>query len=162
MKNDIDSILDSMFRDGKLNFGAAKRRNEQTQQALESVQETGDSLSRSLQSSIAQLTQEAKADMQALDQRLQADGLKKDVPAGNSGNPEQTDAAFQTAEEETARKVLGQKEFVSAVALAFRRPFVAGFRKEMPMGRIAVLGKPGTGRHSAVEAMTASLARQVC
>lgn len=120
MKNDIDSILDSMFRDGKLNFGAAKRRNEQTQQALESVQETGDSLSRSLQSSIAQLTQEAKADMQALDQRLQADGLKKDVPAGNSGNPEQTDAAFQTAEEETARKVLGQKEFVSAVALAFR------------------------------------------
>ena len=43
MKNDIDSILDSMFRDGKLNFGAAKRRNEQTQQALESVQETGDS-----------------------------------------------------------------------------------------------------------------------
>ena len=160
MKNDIDSILDSMLRDGKLNFGAAKRRNEQTQQALESVQETGDSLSRSLQSSIAQLTQEAKADMQALDQRLQADGLKKDVPAGNSGNPEQTDAAFQTAEEETARKVLGQKEFVSAVALAFRRPFVAGFRKEMPMGRIAVLGKPGTGRHSAVEAMTASLARQ--
>lgn len=90
MKNDIDSILDSMFRDGKLNFGGAKRRNEQTQQALESVQETGDSLSRSLQSSIEQLTQEAKADMQALDQRLQADGLKKDVPAGNSGNPEQT------------------------------------------------------------------------
>lgn len=76
-ENDIDSLLDSMFRNGKLNFGSAQRRSEQTQEALEQVSETGDNLSRSLQDSIEQLTRQARADMEALDSRLQEEGLKK-------------------------------------------------------------------------------------
>ena len=53
MKNDIDSILDSMFRDGKLNFGGAKRRNEQTQQALESARGADESRQTAMQAAEA-------------------------------------------------------------------------------------------------------------
>ncbi len=95
----------------KLNFGGAKRRNEQTQQALESVQETG-----------------GQPVLFPAEQYRAADGGSQGGYAGfgpavagrrteegcscrKFRQSEQTDAAFQTAEEETARKVLGQKEF---------------------------------------------------
>ena len=80
--------------------------------------------------------------MQALDQRLQADGLKKDVPAGNSGNRSRPTRRFRQPKRKRPGRCWGRKNSVSAVALAFRRPYVAGFRKEMPMGRGTVLGRP--------------------
>ena len=81
MKNDIDSILDSMFRGGRLHFKSSVPEEEkkdreqvpvlsqaddharQAQQTLDAVESAGDSLSASLQQSIDRLTQEAKADM---------------------------------------------------------------------------------------------------
>ena len=55
--------------------------------------------------------------------------------------------------------MLGQEEFVKGLALAFKRPFVAGSPDHLPLCRAALLGGDGTGRRSAVEAMTASLGR---
>ena len=130
------------------------------QQALHAVEQAGDSLSESLQQSIERLTQEARADMADLEQHLRQDGVDRDATAGNAGNPQDLDAAFAAARQETAQAVLGQDAFVAALTIAFKRPFVTGSAPDAPLCRAAVLGKTGTGRHSAVETMTAALARR--
>lgn len=153
MKNDIDAILESMFRDGKLRFGGAVERSSQAQRAIEKTKSAGDNLSKSLESSIEQLTQAARADIAALDKHLEEDGLKKQAPAGNQGPADLLETAFEKAVEETRKLVVGQEDFVSDLAIAFKRPFVAGYKKEMPMARVAVAGKSGTGKHMAIETM---------
>ena len=172
MKNDIDSILDSMFKGGKLNFGKgtpgkpgplneAAQNTMEAGKALEGAQQAGDNLSRSLQSSIEQLTKEAQADMEALNLRLENDGLKSEkAPAANAVGPENLDEAFEKARGETEEAVLGQERFVASLAIAYKRPFVAGYPKDLPMSRIIVMGRQGTGRHSALRTLTASLGRQ--
>ncbi len=183
MKNDIDSILESMFRGGRLHFKSTRelkharpapavpdkgqpplegalQAQQQAGQALGAVEQVNDGLSRSLQESIERLTQEAKADMEGLQRRLEQDGMDNQERAANSGSPADMDKAFDIARQETARQVLGQEKFIEALALAFKRPFVAGAGKESPPCRAAVLGGTGTGRHSAIKAMTASLGRQ--
>lgn len=195
MKNDIDSLLDSMFRGGRLHFksgadlkhakpsppsppkpaapaapapkpasvqqglSAAAQNQAKAGQALEAVEQANDGLSRSLQESIERLAQEARADMADLQRQLEEDGVSQQA-ANNNGAAADLDAAFEVARVETACKVLGQEEFIQALALAFKRPFVAGAGEGAPLCRAAVLGAAGTGRHSALQAMTASLGRQ--
>ena len=182
MKNDIDSILDSMFRGGRLNFRSsgdlkharpappvpkpaapaapASPAAKTAGQALGAVEKANDGLSRSLQESIERLTQEAKADMEDLQRQLEKDGVDVQASSQNGGAPEDLNKAFDTARRETARQVLDQEAFLDALALAYKRPFVAGAGGDAPLCRAAVLGAPGTGRHSALQAMTASLGRQ--
>lgn len=186
MKNDIDSILDSMFRGGRMHFksagdlkharpappappapkapaapgGGQNPAVQQAGKALGAVEQANDGLSRSLQESIERLTQEAKADMEGLQRRLEQDGMDNGERAANGGSPVDMDKAFAIARQETARQVLGQEKFIESLALAFKRPFVAGAGKEAPLCRAAVLGGTGTGRRSAIKAMTASLGRQ--
>lgn len=157
MKNDIDSILNSMFRDGRLNVKSPAAK--EAEKAVDAVQNAQAGLSESLQASIERMTREAQADMADLQRRLESDGIS-DRPANNSGNAQDLDAAFEVARQEALVRVLGQEEFVSGLVLAFKRPFVAGSRDDMPLCRAALLGRPGTGRRSAVEAITASLGRQ--
>lgn len=159
MKNDIDSILDSMFQGGKLNLGGAGRRAAQAQDTLDQVEKAQAELSRSLESSLEALTKETQTELAGLEQRLQADGLKNAEPAGNGGDPKELEKAFAAAEEETALQVVGQKELLKGLSITFRRPFVAGFPEDMPMARAAVLGPKGTGKHSALKVMTGVLAR---
>ena len=109
MKNDIDAILDSMFRGGRLHFKSSqpgeKERGEkprtapptqapieaaaanaqQAQQALDAVERTGDSLSESLQASLERLTQEAKADMADLERHLRQDGVTPPLSPATPG-----------------------------------------------------------------------------
>ncbi len=171
MKNDIDSILESMFRGGRLNFrstGDLKHARptppapvaKTAGQALGAVEQVNDGLSRSLQESIERLTQEAKADMADLQAQLEKDGVDTKAASQNGGAPADLDKAFETARQEAAGRVLGQEAFLDALTLAYKRPFVAGAGKDAPLSRTAVLGAPGTGRHSALQAMTASLGRQ--
>ena len=199
MKNDIDSILDSMFRGGRLQFrsgdglkharpvptppqkpqaapegpgkttgapppgealSAAARNQARAGQALEAVGQLDDSLSRSLQESVERLAQEARADMADLQRQLEEDGVDRQALASNNGAPADIDAAFEVARVEAACKVLGQDAFIQALALAFKRPFVAGAGEGAPLCRAAVLGAPGTGRRSGIRAMAASLGRQ--
>lgn len=169
MKNEIDDILNSMFKGGKLNLSKSEPVPElklpenpaKTDKVLEEFQQVNQELSRSLQDSIEQLTREAQADMNALDARLREDGVRKeDAPAGNAGEGKQMAEAFQKAEQETGEVVLGQESFLRQLTIAYKRPFVAGFHKEVPMARVAVLGPRGSGRHSAVITLTDSLYRQ--
>ena len=174
MKNDIDDILNSMFRGGTLQtrrkkdqmedlgeaLSQAADRQEQAGKALEEAAQAGDRLSRSLEESLRQLTREAQADMAGLERQLREDGVDHRAAAGNQGPPQDLDAAFETARMETQAQVLGQEEFVEELTLAFKRPFVAGSKEGAPLCRGAVLGPHGTGRHSALETLTASLGRQ--
>ena len=103
MRNDIDDILNSMFRGGKFRLGdkgedsekkgtapqepdpmdlgaaleAARQRQEQAGQAVAAAQEAGDSLSKSLGESIQELTRQAKA----------GHGRPGAAPAGGRGGP---------------------------------------------------------------------------
>ena len=195
MKNDIDDILNSMFRGGRLNVKGSEKQEgsersavsekdtdaddmnkklsgmleelraaaENTSSALDGLERTTkakDDLSRTLQENIEQLTREARSDMADLSRHLREDGLDKDSVALNSGNAQQISSAFDIARAETASRVLGQEDFISALVIAFKRPFVAGISPDLPACRAAILGKEGTGRHSALEILTASLGRQ--
>lgn len=178
MKNDIDSILDSMFRGGRLQFKSNQQPEKQVetpsgpasalhstaaqeaQQALDAVDRTGDSLSESLQQSLEKLTQEARADMADLERHLRQDGIDTAAVTRNAGAPVDLEMAFQVARQEAGSLVLGQEDFLDDLLIAFKRPFVAGSRDEKPLCRAAVLGPHGTGRHSALRCITASLGRQ--
>lgn len=179
MKNDIDSLLDSMFRGGRLQFRSSQQgekkgasqgeasplekaasRGESAQQALQAVEQAGDNLSASLQESIERLTQEARADMADLERHLRQDGVDPERVARNTGAPVDRDLAFQVARQEAGALVLGQDAFLDNLLIAFKRPFVAGSEEKNPLCRVAVLGPHGTGRHSALRCMTASLGRQ--
>ena len=157
MKNDIDSILNSMFRDGRLNVKSPAAK--EAERAVEGVQNAQQGLAESLQQSIERMTREAQADMADLQRHLQGDGISQES-ANNGGSAQDLDAAFEQARQEVLVQVLGQEEFVNGLILAFKRPFVAGSSGEAPLCRAALLGRPGTGRHSAVKAITASLGRQ--
>ncbi|WP_322174915.1 AAA family ATPase [Acutalibacter caecimuris] len=156
MKNDIDSILNSMFRDGRLQMKSPAAK--EAEKAVDAVQNAQLDMAASLQESIARMTKEAQADMEDLQRHLKLDGVEG--PAGNGGNAQDLDAAFEVARQETLAQVLGQETFVNGLVLAFKRPFVAGTHGDAPWCRAALLGKPGTGRRSAVRAMAASLGRQ--
>lgn len=178
MKNDIDSILDSMFRGGRLHFKSsvpekqeetdlpaaslsqAEARSQEAQQALDAVDSAGDSLSQSLQESINRLTQEARADMADLERHLRQDGVDTTSRSRNSGAPVDLELAFQVARQEAGALVLGQEEFLDDLLIAFKRPFVAGSKEGTPLCRAVVSGPHGTGRHSALRCVTASLGRQ--
>ncbi len=155
MKEDIDSILDSMFRGGKLKIGAGEQPNsKELQKALETV-ENG-----SLSEEIETLTQEVQAQIGGLQKRLQEDRIPVSEPVSNRGNEQDLRQAFETARKEAALEVLEQEDFLSGLALSLRRPFVTGTEEHKPMGRIAVIGPKGTGKHTAVRTICASLARQ--
>ncbi len=151
-KNDIDSLLESMFRGGRLNLKKAET-------AGKAADYTGDAISDSLGKSLEQLTKETQASLADLDHQLKQDGMESSS-AGNGGNAADLDAAFARARQEAGEQVLGQEEFLSALTIAFKRPFVAGNGGNVPLGRCLVLGKSGTGRHTALTVLAGSLARQ--
>lgn len=183
MKNDIDSILESMFRGGRLHFKSsqptetsgedkvpssqsqavvsqAQANAQEAQRALDAVDSAGDQLSQSLQQSLERLTQEAKADMADLERHLRQDGVDTQTVARNAGDPVDLEMAFQVARQEAGVLVLGQEEFLDSLLIAFKRPFVAGSGEGEPLCRALVSGPHGTGRHSALRCVTASLGRQ--
>ena len=179
MKNDIDALLEAMFRNGKLNMkktpgkGASAQKpgekvslewdpaenSDQARKALDAVEQAEQGISAALQKNLEQLAKDADADLKDLEQHLQQDGVKP-VSAGNPGDPKDLENAFVAAEKEVKEQVLGQEAFLSSLLIAFKRPFVAGGPEGAPLCRAAVLGKPGTGKHSALTAIAASLGRQ--
>ncbi len=143
--NSIDELLDSMFRGGRLNLRGA-----QPEQAA-----GGKALARDAE----RMAREAEAELDAMRARLKKGGIGEST-VQNAGPGEKLAEAFDSARRETGEKVLGQDAFLDALTLALKRPFVVGRDDALPLGRIAVLGKQGTGRHTALEVLTTALGRR--
>lgn len=163
MKDDIDSILDSMFKNGRLNFHTAKQNSENAQQALDQAEQANQAASRSLQSSIEKLTRETQAQLAELDQRMQAEDAPGQISSSAPKEPpkpsltQDVETAFQKAREQVHGQVVGQEAFVTALGVAFKRPLIVGIKPEMPSSRSLILGQNGTGKHLALQAFAQSL-----
>ena len=84
------------------------------------------------------------SDLDALQKDLQNDySVEKTVEI----KAEDTGKLFQEIEESVNEKIIGQKEAVSAVCTAIRRPFVMGKSDGKPANVILIYGNEGTGRH---------------
>ena len=84
------------------------------------------------------------SDLDALQKDLQNDySVEKTVEI----KAEDTGKLFQEIEEAVNEKIIGQKEAVSAVCTAIRRPFVMGKSDGKPANVILIYGNEGTGRH---------------
>lgn len=84
------------------------------------------------------------SDLDALQKDLQNDySVQKHVEI----KAEDTGKVFQEVEKAVNEKIIGQKEAVSAVCTAIRRPFVMGQNEGMPANVILIYGSEGTGRH---------------
>lgn len=87
------------------------------------------------------------------------------VEKGNSAhlkvnkNREELDRAFHTVENTLLEYVLGQKEFINKLSIAFKRPFVYG-KNDGISNIIFITGPKGSGRHLAVKAITRFLREQ--
>ena len=57
-------------------------------------------------------------------------------------------------------KIMGQKDALRQMIIAFRRPYVMGEEKGMPKNVILVSGPRGSGRHEAVMEMARSLSEK--
>ena len=84
------------------------------------------------------------SDLDALQKDLQND-YSVEKPAEIKA--EDTGRLFQEIEEAVNEKIIGQKEAVSAVCTAIRRPFVMGKSDGKPANVILIYGNEGTGRH---------------
>lgn len=169
MKDDINDILDSMWNNGRLNLNKAADNNEKAQNDLNEVTKQSEQFSKSLQSSIEELTKEAQSELTELEERLKKDGLNgagasnlKTVSAEGLGNPEPSLSAniedsIKKAAESVSQNIIGQDTFIAALAVAFRRPFVMGVKDGMPSSRTMLVGRNGTGKHAALESFTNEL-----
>ena len=68
-------------------------------------------------------------------------------------NKEELDKVFNLVENTLSDYVLGQKEYLSKLAIAFKRPFVYG-NKNGVSNTIFVTGPKGSGRHLSIKAIT--------
>ena len=178
MKNDIDELLNNLFRNGRLQTGGKQEAEkpaqppapptlewdvaehaQKAQEALDAVEKTSAILNQSLAASMDKLAQQTQLEMAQLEQQLKEDGVTH-ATAGNPVPAPDLDAAFDRALEETKAQVLGQDAFLDQLRILLKRPFVAGGDPSAPLGKAAILGGSGTGRHTALTAMIASLGRQ--
>ena len=123
MKNDIDALLEAMFRNGKLNLkGTSEKKpappeqskpvslewdplenSRQARQALDAVEQGSAGISEALQKNLEQLARDAEAEMKGLEQRLRQDGVA-DASAGNAGSEKDLEAAFAAARREAGER----------------------------------------------------------
>lgn len=171
MNEDIDSILNSLFRGGKLNLGQSSQEEKtQTEKTLEEMEKINRTLSQSLQSDIEALTREvqeetaapAVPDMQKLsDENRKVADTQTSAGQAESGNLlQKLHEDFAAAEEEVNQAVIGQSAFVASLALAFKRPYVTGIRGSRPSASVVIMGRNGTGRHMTVEHFAVQLQKR--
>lgn len=177
MKNDIDSILNSLFSGGKLNVGssAQSRAAKEAEEFLKSVEQKNKDITGSLNRQISDLDRinsEAQRSMEEMRRLLESDGVsgaetsgkteeKEKMPTAKGAEeepPKDTAQLFQEAREAAGGAVIGQDAFLDSLFTAFRRPGVTGMPEDKPAAVIVISGREGTGRHSALAVAASSLA----
>lgn len=183
MKNDIDSILNSLFSGGKLNAGsgARSRAAQEAEEFLKRIEETDKGMHRGLDRQISDLERindEAQRSMAEMRRLLENDGasaaetaeeVKEEAPAPAAAKPTAKGAAeepprdtavlFREAREAAGDTVIGQDAFLNSLFTAFKRPGITGTPEGRPAAVVVISGREGTGRHSALSVTASSLAQ---
>lgn len=183
MKNDIDSILNSLFSGGKLNAGsgARSRAAQEAEEFLKKIEETDKGMHRGLDRQISDLERindEAQRSMAEMRRLLENDGasaaetaeeVKEEAPAPSAAKPTAKGAAeepprdtavlFREAREAAGDTVIGQDAFLNSLFTAFKRPGITGTPEGRPAAVVVISGREGTGRHSALSVTASSLAQ---
>lgn len=180
MKNDIDSILNSLFSGGKLNAGsgARSRAAQEAEEFLKRIEETDKGMHRGLDRQISDLERindEAQRSMAEMRRLLENDGastaeeVKEEAPAPSAAKPTAKGAAeepprdtavlFREAREAAGDTVIGQDAFLNSLFTAFKRPGITGTLEGRPAAVVVISGREGTGRHSALSVTASSLAQ---
>ena len=183
MKNDIDSILNSLFSGGKLNAGsgARSRAAQEAEEFLKRIEETDRGMHRGLDRQISDLERindEAQRSMAEMRRLLENDGasaaetaeeVKEEAPAPSAAKPTAKGAAeeppkdtavlFREAREAAGDTVIGQDAFLNSLFTAFTRPGITGTPEGRPAAVVVISGREGTGRHSALSVTASSLAQ---
>lgn len=183
MKNDIDSILNSLFSGGKLNAGsgARSRAAQEAEEFLKRIEETDKGMYRGLDRQISDLERindEAQRSMAEMRRLLENDGasaaetaeeVKEEAPAPSAAKPTAKGAAeeppkdtavlFREAREAAGDTVIGQDAFLNSLFTAFKRPGITGTPEGRPAAVVVISGREGTGRHSALSVTASSLAQ---
>lgn len=180
MKNDIDSILNSLFSGGKLNAGsgARSRAAQEAEEFLKRIEETDKGMHRGLDRQISDLERindEAQRSMAEMRRLLENDGastaeeVKEEAPAPSAAKPTAKGAAeeppkdtavlFREAREAAGDTVIGQDAFLNSLFTAFKRPGITGTPEGRPAAVVVISGREGTGRHSALSVTASSLAQ---
>lgn len=171
MSEDIDSILNSLFRNGKLNLNSSKSDKSDLEKSLEEMEKMNRRLSESLQSSIHSLSQEVKEE--AAKDSVSSENISPELifpednekvhiaqsskPVDHSTIVEKLYHDFDEVESMIKDLVIGQEDFVTALMLCFKRPYVIGIKDESLSAAAVLMGKNGTGKHLALEEMTKEL-----
>ena len=183
MKNDIDSILNSLFSGGKLNAGsgARSRAAQEAEEFLKRIEETDKGMHRGLDRQISDLERindEAQRSMAEMRRLLENDGasaaetaeeVKEEAPVPSAAKPTAKGAAeepprdtavlFREAREAAGDTVIGQDAFLNSLFTAFKRPGITGTPEGRPAAVVVISGREGTGRHSALSVTASSLAQ---
>lgn len=179
MKNDMDSILNSLFSGGRLHVGSntQSRAAKEAEEFLKSIdqknKDVSDSLSRQI-SDLDKINSEAQRSMAEMRRLLENDGVvpaKKPAQAMEEKEPARTakgteevppkDTAqlFLEAREAAGDAVIGQDAFLDSLFTAFKRPGITGTPENQPAAVVVISGREGTGRHSALAVAASSLAK---
>ncbi len=179
MKNDMDSILNSLFSGGRLHVGGEtkSRAAQEAEEFLQQLEETKKGVNRGLDRQINDLeriNREAQRSMDEMRRLLERDSVlapaasapqaapeeKKPVAKGAAEEPPQDTAAlFRSAREVAGSAVIGQDAFLNSLFTAFKRPGITGTPAGKPAAVLVISGKEGTGRHSALSVAASSLAQ---
>ena len=101
MKNDIDSLLNSIFSNGKLNLNNPVKRKDLSM----------DELLRRNMEDIAAVNASVRKEMEQMDAELKADGLSETKTAEKQSDPAGI-GVFETLEAELSKEIIGQDGFV--------------------------------------------------
>jgi len=150
MKNDIDSLLNSIFSNGKLNFNNVVKQNHPSAEDI--LQKNMDD--------IAAMNESVRKELAQMDTQLKQDGLSSQTKTQNHFQPStpQRSDVFENLESLVLEDVIGQDAFVHSLVRAFERPYLLGNETDSPISVIVLSGKPGTGRHTAIKNIASALA----
>ena len=187
MINDIDKLMNSIFPAGKgYRSQPPSPPQPPTPESIERVRQQMDRLERQNQSDIHRtsgevdrLEEEIEAEQNAsqppqkidsviedtqnqlteLRRRLEKDGVSE----SRRGRPQSAVnrmAAFSGLAESLEPKIVGQREYLKGLSIAFKRPLVMERQEKEVQGLILITGPQGSGRHSGLYSMTEELAKR--
>lgn len=175
MKDDINDLLNSIFGDSggkKSRFSyddAVKRSTANAAKALDMLNKTNST------ADIAKELERQNEELKRIAAEMDADGItlpdsettakaqpavETKVSTGEKLSSEKVLKAFAVLEEECAKEIIGQDEFLSRLIIAFKRPFVTGPNANSALNTMLVTGGDGTGKHSAVGLVTELCAKE--